>query len=284
MSAPDPIALCLAGHISAHVALARLALQGASAAEIEHRLRQLPDRQSAILWQLLQRRRTAIDDLARLQVDHARADASSADALVRIASEFDQAVSRAPEVSVASFSLGDPSILAEATEEIVNWLSHTGVLRRGVAVLDLGCGFGRIAAALATRGHAVLGLDISAAMIAEAERRHAHISNLRFAATPGTDLQFMPDAGFDLILAVDSFPYLVQAGVADQHIMDAVRCLRPDGSVAILNLSYRDDPAADAKDAARWAATYGLQLEVMGETPFALWDGRAFVFRKPPSG
>ncbi len=283
MNAPDPIALYLAGRISPHVTLARLALQGASADDIEHRLSRMPKPQSAALQDLLQRRRAAINDLARLQVDHARGDVSSADAIARIAAEFDQAVSRAPEMSVASCSLGDPSTLAEATEEIIGWLEHTKILHPGNAVLDLGCGFGRVAAALTARGHSVLGIDISTAMIAEAERRNAHLRNLRFAVTPGTGLPSLPDECFDLILAVDSFPYLVQAGVAEQHVEDGARCLRPHGALAILNLSYRDDPAADTKDAARWAVTYRLRLEMNGETPFALWDGRAFVFRRPAS-
>jgi SAM-dependent methyltransferase len=280
MKASDPIALCLAGRISPQVALARLALQGASASEIEARRSRLRVPDAAPLRQLLRQRRAAIDGMAALQVDHTRAGASGAEAIAYVAAEFDQAVARAPEISAASCSLGDPSTLARITEEIVVWLARMHVLRPGNVVLDLGCGFGRVAASLAARGCSVLGLDISSAMIAEARRRYPH---MRFAVTPGTGLAFLADGSFDLVLAVDSFPYLVQEGVAERPVKDTARCLRPDGALAIFNLSYRDDPAADEKDARRWAAQYGLLLAVNGEAPFTLWDGRAFVFRVPPS-
>ncbi|MCP5672141.1 hypothetical protein NL286_27940, partial [Klebsiella pneumoniae] len=76
---------------------------------------------------------------------------------------------------------------------------------------------------------------------------------------------------FDLVLAVDSFPYLMQAGVAEAHVAGAARALRPGGALAVLNLSYRGDPALDRADAARCAGGAGLALEVAGATPFELW-------------
>ena len=99
----------------------------------------------------------------------------------------------------------------------------------------------------------------------------------------GTDLSALGAASFDLVLAVDSFPYVVQAGpaVADRHLADAARALRPGGAFAILNLSYRGDAGADRADAARWAAAGGWALAVDGAAPFALWDGTAFLLRRP---
>jgi SAM-dependent methyltransferase len=128
----------------------------------------------------------------------------------------------------------------------------------------------------------VLGLDVSPGMVAEARHRHSAIPNLQFAVTPGTGLD-LPTASLDLILAVDSFPYLVQAGggLAERHLQDAARILRPGGALAILNLSYRDDPARDPADAARWAGEGGWALTLAGTSPFTLWDGRAFLLRRP---
>ena len=99
--------------------------------------------------------------------------------------------------------------------------------------------------------------------------------------TSGHDLSMFDDASFDLVYAVDSFPYLVQAGVAEAHVAGAARVLRPGGALAVLNLSYRCDLDLDRADAARWAGAHGLVLEAAGATPFALWDGVAFVFRRP---
>jgi len=45
----------------------------------------------------------------------------------------------------------------------------------GGPILDVGCGTGRVAIELARDGHAVLGVDLSAAMLAIAERRRAEL-------------------------------------------------------------------------------------------------------------
>ena len=84
-----------------------------------------------------------------------------------------------------------------------------------------------------------------------------------------------------MVLAVDSFPYIVQAGpdIAARHVSEAAAALRPGGALVVLNLSYRGDPASDRADAARWAAMAGLALQDHG-TPFRVWDGAAFVFRR----
>ena len=75
-----------------------------------------------------------------------------------------------PEASVALYSLGDPAILAAATEEIVAWLVAERLLPADADVLDLGCGIGRVGG-VAPRCRSVLGLDVSAGMVAEATRR-----------------------------------------------------------------------------------------------------------------
>ena len=191
-------------------------------------------------------------------------------------------MARAPEASVAAYSLNDPAILAAATAEIVCWLADGGLIGPDRDVLDLGCGIGRVAAALAPRCRSVLGLDVSAGMVAEARLRHGGMPGLRFGPTSGRDLASLPSAALDLVLAVDSFPYLVQAGedVADRHLADAARMLRPGGALAILNLSYGRDAASDRADLTRWVGTHGLHAALEGGRPFTLWDATAFVLRR----
>ncbi|MBV9734536.1 MAG: class I SAM-dependent methyltransferase [Acidisphaera sp.] len=286
MNADDPVGLHLQGLISAEVALARLVLAGRSVAEIERLLAARTGDGVAGLVHLFDARRAGLDGLADMLaqsgLDHAAA-CGAGDAIGRIRDAFDRAVACAPEASVAAYSLGEPAILAAATDELLAWLQHEGLLGPHRSVLDLGCGHGRVAAALAARGHAVLGLDVSPGMIAQARRRHHGLAGLRFAVTPGRDLDFLPRAAFDLVLAVDSFPYLVQAGpaLAERHVAGAARALRRGGALAILNLSYRADAGADQADAARWAGAHGLRLGQAGSSPFRLWDGTAFLLHRP---
>jgi SAM-dependent methyltransferase len=275
MTDPDPIALCLAGLISPPVMLARLVLAGGTGATIRQRLAAHPE--AAALLGFLTSREAAIDRMHAMlaQVDHA----SGAD-LARIAAQFDSAVAAAPEASVAVYSLGDPALLDQATAEVVAWLTVQRLFADGMDVLDLGCGFGRIAAEIAPRAGAVLGLDVSPGMIEAACRRHGGLPNLAFAVAEGRDLGALPAASRDLILAVDCFPYLFQAGVAEAHLRDAARVLRPGGTLAVLNLTYAADPAADHARALAWAADAGLRIEQDGVCPFTLWDAAAFVFRR----
>ena len=208
--------------------------------------------------------------LAQARIDHAGAQDPQA-----IAAMFDRAVAEAPDASVAAYTLNDPDLASRATAEIVDWI----VAQRLAAgpVLDLGCGTGRVAAALAPHAGSVLGLDVSTGMVAEARRRHGHDPRLRFEVTNGQAPRDLPEGGFGLVLAVDSFPYLMQSGLGLAHVQAAARCLRPGGALVILNLSYGD--AAD-QDLKGWCGTLGLSLEQSGVRPFALWDGAAYVLRR----
>ena len=289
-AAEGALRLCLAGRIPPGVALARLVLAGLPPDAIEARLSALPagDARADALARLHRARRGGLGELramlAASGLDHGTTQGTPEEAVARVSAAFDRAVAVAPEASVAAYSLNDPAALAAATGEIVDWLAREALVGPDRDVLDLGCGIGRVAAALAPRCRSVLGLDVSPNMVAEARRRHgAGRPDLRFDTAPGTDLAALGGASFDLVLAVDSFPYIVQAGgdVADRHLADAARILRPGGALAILNLSYRGDIEADRADAARWAAAGGWTLAVDGAAPFALWDGAAFLLRRP---
>ena len=277
---------CAEGRISPEIAVAHFLLAGAGTREIGAALAECaPHPRLDAVRALVAGRGRELDGLAA-QVsasfaEHNAFGATPAEGVARIASFFDRAVSASPEASVALYSLGDPAILAAATEEIVAWLAPRFLSRPEADVLDLGCGFGRVAAALAPRCRSVLGLDVSAGMIAEARRRFGHVANARFEQTGGQDLAALADAAFDLVLAIDSFPYLVQAGpaVVGQHLADARRVLRQGGALAILNLSY-EGASHDEAAAGAWAERHGFQLSVAGARPFRLWDGSAYVLMR----
>jgi ubiquinone/menaquinone biosynthesis C-methylase UbiE len=94
----------------------------------------------------------------------------------------------------------------------------------GVRVLDVATGPGYVAAAAAQRGAAVVGVDFSAAMLAEARRHHPAID---FQAGNAEALSF-PDASFDAV--VMSFG-LLHLGRPDEALAEAHRVLRPGGRI-----------------------------------------------------
>ena len=195
---------------------------------------------------------------------------------------FDWSVAQNPETSVALYSLGSPEVLARATAEVLGLLDAWDLLAADAHVVEIGCGIGRLLVPLAARVAAVTGLDVAPGMVAEAQRRCATLGNVLVQQTEGRDLTGIGDASQDLVLAVDCFPYLVQAGdaLAAGHVLEVARVLRPGGAFALLQVSYRGDPTQDCADVARWAAAAGLEVEVAGERPLPLWDALVFRLRK----
>lgn len=272
----------LAGKISPEIGLARLVLGGVAPDHVRHDLAAYgTNPATGLLLDFITSHHHLLsrlgDVFAGLDLDH---DQTGDTALIeQVARAYDAAVRRSPEASVAAYSLGDPATLRCATDELVAWLMAASLVPEDALILDIGCGIGRVAAALLPRSRSVLGLDVSAGMVAEAQRRHSD-PGLQFRVTHGRDLTAMPSSAFDLILAVDCFPYLIQAGVAAAHVVGAARILRPGGAFCLFNFSYRDNPSLDYSDAAGWATECALTLECAGDRPFRIWDADAWVFRR----
>ncbi len=96
----------------------------------------------------------------------------------------------------------------------------------GKRVLDLGCGKGRFARALAERGASVVGLDLSAAMLDQA----TGIGRVRGSARR---LPFGP-ASFDAVMAVEVFEHLARRSL-DLVCGEIHRVLRPGGRLVIVD-------------------------------------------------
>ncbi len=231
---------------------------------------------SSLLRQKPDAARTVAEVMA--EADHEGAG-SGDDAVARWARIFDALALRHPAASVALYSLGDEELLARATGEVVSWLEALGLPGPDRAVLDLGCGTGRIGRALAPRCGLVVGADVSHGMLAQAAAKPE--PGLSFARTSGRDLAPFRGEAFDTVVACDVFPYLVAASLAADLVGEIARVLKPGGHAAILNLSYRGDEARDRADAAEWARAAGLRVVLEAERPFTVWDGRAWLWRKP---
>ncbi len=195
---------------------------------------------------------------------------------------FDWSVQQSEEASVALYSLGSAEVLDRATAELVALYRARGWVAPDRRILQIGCGIGRLEAALAPHVQEAHGLDVAPQMIEAARRRCVGLANVHLAVSDGHDLRRYGDARFELVHAIDSFPYLVQAGLAlaERHVHEAARVLVPGGDLVIGNFSYRGDLALDRDDLARIAADAGLAVISAGERPFALWDGVVFHLRR----
>ena len=102
--------------------------------------------------------------------------------------------------------------------------------RTGTAV-EIGCGLGRICLALSERFDSVIGYDISAEMLKQAEEVVAgHPVELRL--TDGATLPGLADASVDLVVTFTVFQHIPDVDVIRSYIAEAGRVLAPGGVFA----------------------------------------------------
>jgi SAM-dependent methyltransferase len=278
--------------ISPLIALSRLLLALGGAGETEEFLASVSQRWGRPLHprlreaaRLLHDHREGCErvaDMLREHPDPERVSGPPEEVVATFRRFFDRSVSRNEEASVAAYSLGAPEILQRVTEEIVALLDEWGLLSPDRRVLEIGCGIGRMQAALAPKVAEDHGIDISPKMVEVARRRCAGMPNVHFAVSSGKDLDGFSAESFDLVLAVDSFPYIHQAGLplVETYFQEAARVLVPSGELVVFNFSYRDDTEADRLEVRKLCRATGFSVAMNGAQPFKLWDGVAFRMRK----
>lgn len=104
-------------------------------------------------------------------------------------------------------------------------------VKPGERVLDIGCGNARDIAKIAERGGQVVGVDISAGMIAAAKQELGRMgmSGITLQVGDATSLVF-PDAYFDKVLCSEVIEHIPDAS---QALREMRRVLRPGGSLVL---------------------------------------------------
>ncbi|HEX9796594.1 MAG TPA: methyltransferase domain-containing protein [Anaerolineales bacterium] len=135
--------------------------------------------------------------------------------------------------------------LPGALDELINW--------NGQAVLELGAGTGRMTRMLAARAGRVLAIDHAPAMLSIA-RRHQQREGWHNCGLALADLEALPvaDGSTDLVLAGWALGHSIEwhpqgwRQVVSRALTEMQRCLRPGGSVLILETlgTGQETPAA----------------------------------------
>ncbi len=114
----------------------------------------------------------------------------------------------------------------------------------GDAVLEVGCGSGALALALASRAGRVMGIDASAAMLerAELKRIEANCNNLDLTWAEAADLP-IPDASLDLVASRDLWNHLP---APQTYLSEAKRVLRSTGRLLLDELIGSAEPVKRA--------------------------------------
>ncbi|MFN8490854.1 MAG: class I SAM-dependent methyltransferase [Caldilineaceae bacterium] len=122
--------------------------------------------------------------------------------------------------------LRDPNIRQAWTNLLVQWLPNSPT-----EVLDIGCGTGSLSLVLAELGHRVTGIDLSPAMLAQAEAKAQTAGQqITFQTMNGADPQFAPQQ-FDVVLCRHLLWALPEPA---QVLQRWVKLLKPGGRLLLI--------------------------------------------------
>jgi SAM-dependent methyltransferase len=101
------------------------------------------------------------------------------------------------------------------------------------AVVEIGCGNGRLLEPMARRFREVWGTDVSPQMLNRCQERLAGFENAHFVELDGNDLTGVPSAHFDLCYSYFTFRHLTAHSMTRRYMEEAYRVLKPGGVLKI---------------------------------------------------
>ncbi|GAA4430233.1 class I SAM-dependent methyltransferase [Actinokineospora soli] len=116
-----------------------------------------------------------------------------------------------------------------------SWLAELGRPTSWTRALDFGCGAGRLSQALAEHADSVVGVDVSAPMLATARSLDRSGGRCDFVLNEAPDLRRFADGEFDLVYTALVLQHL-PADVVEGYLAEFVRVLAPGGT-AVLHCS-----------------------------------------------
>ncbi len=134
----------------------------------------------------------------------------------------------------ALWEKGDFTRLAETMRESGAALVESFSIRKGLKVLDLGCGDGTTALPAARLGADVLGADIARNLVAAGNKRAEKegLTNCRFQEGDACKLQELMDHSFDLVVSIFGAMFAPQPLDVAREM---VRVTRPGGRIIMGN-------------------------------------------------
>jgi SAM-dependent methyltransferase len=134
----------------------------------------------------------------------------------------------------ALWEKGDFTRIAATMRESGEALVGALGIKKGIKVLDLGCGDGTTALPAAKLGADVLGVDIAGNLVEAGNRRAQEhgLSNLRFQQGDATNLVGLPDKTFDLVVSIFGAMF---APKPFDVAKEMVRVTRPGGRIVMGN-------------------------------------------------
>jgi SAM-dependent methyltransferase len=147
--------------------------------------------------------------------------------------------------NVAGYRDGDTERFWAEGERALDTILRLLDLRLGPgdAVVDIGCGVGRLTRVLAARVARVDAIDVSAEMLGRARELNPGLANVTWHRGDGTSLRPLADASTDAIVSHVVFQHIPDPAITYGYVAEMGRVLRPGGWAAF---QVSDDPGIHA--------------------------------------
>jgi SAM-dependent methyltransferase len=126
----------------------------------------------------------------------------------------------------------DASFWASGEPDLTGLILDGLELDPRAAVLEIGCGVGRLLRPLAKRAGRVIGMDIAATMVTEGRRLLADLPHVEFHVTRGR-FETITAASLDLVYSFAVFQHIPSKRVIAAYIAEAARTLKGGGVLKI---------------------------------------------------
>ena len=109
---------------------------------------------------------------------------------------------------------------------------------KGKNILDIGCGTGRHAVELASRGYRVTGIDLSESQLKKAKKKAEKAEvRIRFIQADATRLDIRNEFDLALIICEGAFPLMETDEMNFQILQNASNALKPGGKLILTTLN-----------------------------------------------
>ena len=169
------------------------------------------------------------------------------------ASVWDSLAASMNDAAMAATGATNETGLRDSSAQTVQNLLELAGINSNQEVLEIGCGVGRIAKAIAPRCRSWAGADISANMLAHASERLKNLQNAHFIHLKTVGLSDVGENSFDVVYAVNMLAHLDEVD-RWHYVQEAFRVLRPGGRIFIDNMDMESDAGWSmfSKDAIRY--------------------------------
>ena len=145
------------------------------------------------------------------------------------------------------FLSGEQTVQTEILNDMAN--ISQGNTPAEMRVLEIGCGVGRVTAALARVFGEVHAIDVSEEMVERARKFLSDVPNVSLYKNNGLDLTVLPDITFDFAFSHLVFQHIPSIEAIEGYLREVNHVLRPDG---LFKFQVQGDPAGNRSRLDTW--------------------------------